>query len=60
MGKYASNLTEKIFFFQISNLNNSTSVQDISLKQMPLSYIFKELSIDTKYIALSLAWRPYL
>ncbi len=36
----------------IWNLNNSKSLQDISMKSTPFSLIFKELSNDTKYIVV--------
>ena len=36
--------------FQILNLTNSKIFQDISMKLTPFSFIFKELSNDTKYM----------
>ena len=42
----------KYINFQIRNLNNSNSFYNISMRQISLSCIFRELSNDTKYIVV--------
>ena len=48
----ASHKFDCMIFFQNWNLDNSTSFPDITMKQSPFSRILKDLSNDTKYIAV--------
>ena len=51
MGKYAQNVTE-FYKVQHSKLNHSDSSHDICMEYTPFFDILKELSNDTKYVAL--------